>query len=137
MNEVPLTQYDLSNYVKQLEIPNFVGVYMRDVLPKNPKEIECGILNLDTISNPGTHWVCFMKTCDELCLYFDSFGVTPPIEFEEYMKCDILYSTYQIQKLNQVICGHLCLLVLFAVMKLKLDFHTVVLKLFLHYNKCP
>ena len=108
---------------------------MRDVLPQYSKNIECGTLNLDSINGPGTHWTCWIKQSENLCYYFDSFGVNPPIEFEKYVKCDILYSTYQIQKMEEVICGHLCLLVLYGAVKLKLNFHSVVQKLFFLYNK--
>jgi len=101
----PLSQYDLIKYVRKLKIPNFKGVYMRDTLPKNSiinKENECGIMNLDSVKGPGTHWTCWVKI-NNLCYYFDSFGVDPPLEFENYMKCDLVYSTYQIQKFDDVI----------------------------------
>ena len=101
---------------------------MRDTLPNSPRFIECGILNLDSIRNAGTHWTCWIKKQNTFC-YFDSFGVQPPREFETYVDCDILYSTYQIQKIGDVICGQLCLQVLYDVMVLKLDFHDVLLKL--------
>ncbi|CAF2043950.1 unnamed protein product, partial [Rotaria magnacalcarata] len=98
-------------------------------MERHNKELE------DSINGPGTHWTCWIKQSENLCYYFDSFGVAPPIEFEKYVKCNILYSTYQIQKMEEVICGHLCLLVLYGAVKLKLDFHSVVLKLFFLYNK--
>ncbi|CAF3368036.1 unnamed protein product [Rotaria socialis] len=85
----------------ELNIQNFRGVFMRDVLPQYSKNIECGILNLDSINGSGTHWTCWIKQSENLCYYFDSFGVNPPIEFKNYVKCDILYSTYQIQKMEE------------------------------------
>lgn len=128
----PLSQYDLMKYVNELKIPNFKGIYMRDTLPKNSNKNkkECGILNLDSIKGPGTHWTCWIKNCNNLCCYFDSFGVEPPKEFENYMKCNIIYSTYQIQKFNDIICGHLCLTVLYLLTVLKLDFHSILNELF-------
>jgi hypothetical protein len=128
----PLNQYDIMKYVKKLKIPNFIGIYMRDTLPKNSSnENECGIMNLDSIKNSGTHWTCWFKN-NNLCYYFDSFGVKPPLEFEAYMQCDILYSTYQIQKINEVICGHLCLTVLYGLAVLNINFHSII---FFLYNK--
>lgn len=100
---------------------------MRDVLPKIFKNIECGILNLDSINGPGTHWTCWYKPNNQICYYFDSFGVNPPKEFEDYMKCDILYSTYQIQKLDQIICGHLCLKILYELTVLRHDFSSILI----------
>src|SRR6201990_2049778 len=129
-----LSQYDLMRYVNELKIPNFKGIYMRDALPKksNKNKKECGILNLDSIKGSGTHWTCWFKKCNNLCYYFDSFGVVPPKEFENYVQCDIVYSTYQIQKFSDVICGHLCLTVLYALAVLNINFHSI---LFFLYNK--
>lgn len=119
-------------YIKKLKIKNFKGIYMRDNLPKTSKKIECGIMNLDSIKGSGTHWTCWFKKSNNLCYYFDSFGVEPPVEFEDYIKCDIIYSTYHIQKFDDVICGHLCLMILYGLAILKLDFHSL---LFFLYNK--
>jgi hypothetical protein len=124
----PLSQYDLIKYVRKLKIPNFKGVYMRDTLPKNSiinKENECGIMNLDSVKGSGTHWTCWVKN-NNLCYYFDSFGVHPPLEFENYIKCDLIYSTYQIQKFDDVICGHLCLIILYGLTILKINFHSIL-----------
>ena len=46
----PLTNFELLNYVKELDIPNFRGVFMRDTLPAVPHKIECGIVNFNCIS---------------------------------------------------------------------------------------
>ena len=43
-----LTNVDLLFYAKKLGIKHFRGVYMRDSLPKKPRKIECGIINLNT-----------------------------------------------------------------------------------------
>ena len=102
---------------------------MRDTLPNEANNIECGILNLDSINGPGTHWTCWYKN-KKLCYYFDSFGIYSPKEFNEYIKCDILSSTYKIQRENDVICGHLCLLLLYYLTVKKENFHDI-LKTFL------
>ena len=36
---------------------NLEGVFLRDTLPTKTKLKECGILNLDSLSGDGTHWV--------------------------------------------------------------------------------
>lgn len=133
-----LSQYDLMKYINKLEIKNFKEIYMRDTLPKNSsKGKECGIMNLDSIAGSGTHWTCWFKNDNNLCYYFDSFGVNPPLEFEKYIKCDIIYSTYQIQNFDDVICGHLCLMVLYGLEKLKIDFHSILSELFFSIiNEC-
>jgi len=45
--------------------------------------------------------------------YFDSYGFGPTLEVQEYCKEPRVYSSLQIQKMNQVICGHYCIYVLY------------------------
>ena len=54
----PLSNFDLMEWIKILSIKNFRGIYSRDGLPKKIKK-ECGIINLDDMVGPGTHWVCY------------------------------------------------------------------------------
>ena len=81
---------------------------MRDTFPKqvsnkrskassSPWDIECGILNLDVSKNNGTHWVCYYKNKDK-SYYFDSFGLDPPLELQDYLNSQIELSIYQIPK---------------------------------------
>ena len=83
---------------------------MRDYLPRKPRKNESAIVNLEVSAGGGTHWVCYMKIGD-IVQYYDSFGVGPPQEVINYFgdKYPIYYNCVQIQKLNQIICGHLCL----------------------------
>ena len=117
-----------------LKIPKFRGVYMRDTLPKYSTRAECGILNLDSIKGPGTHWTCWYKENSNICYYFDSFGVGPPKEFENYIKTDILYSTYKIQDDDDFICGHICLILLYQLLIKKRNFHDILIDLKLHLS---
>ena len=57
----PLSNIELIHAAKQLKIPNFRGVFLRDTLPKTLERNECGILNLDDSSGGGTHWVAWYK----------------------------------------------------------------------------
>jgi len=106
-----LTNFELLDAVKKLNIKNFRGVFLRDTLPQKPRANECGILNLDDSSGPGQHWVAFSKKGKEQ-LYFDSYGLPPPTELLEYLKDPVLYNSERIQPDNEVFCGHLCLYVL-------------------------
>ena len=85
---------------------------MRDEL-KNLKSynIECGVLNLNLSNEPGSHWTCWFKINRDK-YYFDSFGVPPPKELVDYLYSPILYSTFQIQGMNDQNCGKWCLLIL-------------------------
>lgn len=92
------------------KIKDFRGVFMRDSLPKKPWKNEAAIVNLDSSSGPGTHWVCYRKKGLDV-FYFDSFGdLKPPIELRRYLKnCRIKYNFERRQNFNEIICGHLCL----------------------------
>jgi hypothetical protein len=92
-------------------IPNFRGVFMRDALPKKHKSKECGIVNLDSHTGDGTHWVGYYSN-KGTNIYFDSYGLDPPTELVDYLGGNILTQTFQLQKPGDVICGHLCLIVI-------------------------
>lgn len=51
----PLSNKDILKWVSRLNIPNFRGVFMRDLLPHNISEMETGIVNLDDNNGKGTH----------------------------------------------------------------------------------
>ena len=100
----PLSSYDLKNWVKQLGIKYFKGVLSKDVLPKQIKNKECGIINLDDYIKPGTHWVCY-RNIDRFCEYFDSFGLMMPTEVSKYMATSgkqLVYSGDEIQAKNVI-----------------------------------
>lgn len=43
---------------------------MRDTLSNKINDNEVGIVNLDSVKNNGTHWVCYYKNKDK-CYYFN------------------------------------------------------------------
>lgn len=91
------------------DIPFFRGVFMRDGLPRKPYQIECGVVNLDSSKNSGTHWVAYGKL-NHYIEYFDSYGnLKPPKELIKYLGSNIQYNYDNLQRNNLYICGHLCL----------------------------
>ena len=44
ISDRPLTNIELSVYARELDIPHFRGVFMRDTLPQYPFNVECGIV---------------------------------------------------------------------------------------------
>lgn len=100
---------------------------MRDLLPPRKWAIECGIVNLDDNTGNGTHWVAYYF-CSNSKIYFDSFGLDPPLELVNYLGSDILIQTFQLQDFNDFICGHLCLYVLQELNK-DINFKNIILKL--------
>ncbi|CAH3140185.1 unnamed protein product [Porites lobata] len=111
----PLSNFDLMEWVKRFGIKHFRGIYSRDGLPKKIRK-ECGIINLDDISGPGTHWVCY-RNLDSVVEYFDPFGLIMPNEALEYFHTGsvkpIVYSMDEIQNRSTVLCGNWCLYYLF------------------------
>jgi hypothetical protein len=140
---VPLTNYDILKYVKDLKIPCFKGVFMRNELKKcKPLNKECGIMNFNTSNESGSHWVCWVKK-DKKRIYFDSFGQNMPIELERYLKSNselknkklcIKRNHIVVQHINTVECGTLCLYVLYSLMNQHLDFNKVLYLLKNRYN---
>ena len=107
----PLSNFELEDAAKRLKILSFRGVFLLDTLPKKPNKKECGIVNFDKSGGPGTHWVTWYKN-GKTKIYFDSYGVQPPIEIIKYLGKPIRYNTDQVQPVGQVFCGHLYLYVL-------------------------
>ena len=98
------------DWIKKLNIKNFSSIYSRDGLPKRIGK-ECGIINLDDMVGPGTHWVCY-RNLDSVVEYFDPFGLIMPSEVLKYFKTSgkqIVYSLDEIQNRNTVLCGYWCL----------------------------
>ena len=107
------------DWVKKLGIKHFRGIYSRDGLPKKIRK-ECGIINLDDMTGPGTHWVCYRNLDSVLgkpvVEYFDPFGLRMPNEALEYFRTArkrIVYSMDEIQNRNTVLYGYWCLYYLF------------------------
>jgi hypothetical protein len=102
----------------------FRGVFLRDEFPlpvstgataaAAAKMEHCAIVNLDSYTGTGSHWVCYMVK-NNRAEYYDSFGLPPFKELIEYLhEYDIYYNHRQDQRYNSVICGHLCLCFLYA-----------------------
>lgn len=88
---------------------------MRDSLPVKPFKKECGILNLDLTTGPGTHWTAYYKKGAKRIIYYDSFGnLQPPKELISYLGKNIKYNKESNQTYNSFICGHLCLIFLYV-----------------------
>ena len=61
------------------------GAFLRDTLPTKTKLNECVILNIDSSSGDGTHWVMrFKKVKDKF--YFDCYGVQYPCKLITYLE---------------------------------------------------
>ena len=65
-----MSNFDIMNWVKELKIKNFDGVFNKDSRQWASK---CGIKNLDSNNGPGTHWACYVDS-----FYFNPFGLPLP-----------------------------------------------------------
>ena len=90
----PLSNLEIIDAAKNLSLD---GVFLRDTLPKKAKLNECAILNLDSYSGDGTHWVMWFKEGKDK-FYFDSYGVQPPSELIAYLKLPIFYNRERVQE---------------------------------------
>ena len=84
---------------------------MRDTLHTKRKLNECGVLNLDSSSGDGTHWMMWFKKGKEK-FYLDIYGVQPSIELIAYLKSPIFYNSERVQQKGDVFCSQLCLFAL-------------------------
>ena len=79
----------------------FREAFLRDTLSRKTKLNEYGVLNLDSSSGDGTHWVVWFKKGKNK-LYFDSYGVQPPSELIAYPKSSIFYNSERVQQSDEV-----------------------------------
>ena len=82
----PLSNIDLLQWVTQLGIKYFRGIYSRDNLPNKIHKLETGIINLDDSMGGGSHWICYRNVDKQYCEYFDPFGLTMLNEIKNYLK---------------------------------------------------
>ena len=129
-----LTNIDLLRYIDELKVPKFRGVFMRDELPEKPNPVECGIVNLSTHEQMGTHWVCYARIHNTR-VYFDSVGRKTPLEIQYYLKTAEEFENGSkviernpdvVQRPNTKICGHMCLFVLTSLMREHLSFQHIM-----------
>ena len=111
----PLSNFDLLQWVDFLKIPNFKGIFARDEV--RPREHSPCIINLDSLKNAGTHWVCCAPG-QKFTWYFDSFGMGFPQEFKSSRSRSdqgskapkpVFWNSSQYQNINSVLCGYYCL----------------------------
>ena len=73
-------------WVTQLGIKYFRGIYSRDNLPNKIHRLKTGIINLDDSMGGGSHWLCYRNVDKQYCEYFDPFGLIMPSEIKNYLK---------------------------------------------------
>ena len=125
----PLSNFDIIDMCKKFKITNFRGCVMRDEInsleySKKYNSDECFKIKTDNSRSSGTHWTAVNVT-DGMTFYFDSYGLEPTMEIKKYCNEPRFFSTFEIQKPNEVVRGHLCLYFLYGMRYCKKDFFTV------------
>lgn len=102
------TKSELEFLAKKLNIPNIKIEWLKDADPnyKGPR-----IINLGNNIIGGTHWVATYNN-----IYFDSFGLPPPPQFENYE-----WIPLDIQDINYGGCGQYSVLFLYYAIENELD----------------
>ena len=102
-----LTNLDLFDIVEEIQLKDFIGVFMKDELLNEKKKVGNYIINLQSSTDGnGTHYTALKIYPNGSCLYFDSFGFDSPIEVKKFCGCHVPYSDKQIQNINSSICGY-------------------------------
>lgn len=113
MNNSFTTNEQLMHMAKKYDIP-LNAVYMKDEL-KDITPLPGGyIINMqDSVDGNGTHWVAVYNPRNyNDSLYFDSFGIDPPVAIIEFMQKyspNMIASDKEIQNINSGFCGQYCL----------------------------
>ena len=100
----PLTNFQIQKYYQNE--PRFNGVYSRDNLPNNIKDMG-SVINLDEYSDIGTHWIALYALNN--VIYFDSYGVehipkkqNKKVIRNKYIKANI----FRIQAYHSIRCSY-------------------------------
>ena len=104
------TNFDLENEAYKYRLP-LIGVFNKDQIPRVLRN-GFYIINLqddfDSEGNDlmGSHWTVFYIEGKE-AVYFDSFGMAPPIEVQNFLKpfLPYPYNTQIIQSMRSTVCG--------------------------------
>ena len=100
---------------------NFLGIFASDNLPDHlpPRRPLMLVANTDKHDQPGRHWISIYIGDDgESTEYFDSMGLSPPMNFEIFLNKfsnSWIYNDCKIQSVLSHFCGHYC--IMFCILK--------------------
>lgn len=97
-------------------VKGFKGTLAKDQFIGTIKPLECGVVNLDDSTGPGTHFTCYYNSPkNEHVYYFDTYGIVPPEQIKAYLLSSgkkIAWNTTQYQPIASTLCGYYCVFVL-------------------------
>ena len=111
-----MNTYQIDKILKRELGDIFLGVFARDQLPRGrlPRKWAM-VVNTHPSTRPGEHWVAFYVE-DNVCEYFDSYGLPPPLDFEHYMKqrgLTYVFNNCLLQDYFSFVCGQYCIYYLY------------------------
>ena len=92
-------------------VPGFVGVFAVDALPRPLKAGQSCIINLQTSSEAGSHWVCCSRQTAHP-VYIDPFGAEPDDRVKRWLGGHPVVSTGDYQQMRSEQCGQFCVYLL-------------------------
>lgn len=101
-----VAQSVLENYGREHFGERFLGVFARDLMPKQ-QEVEAGccfVVNNEPSTMGGEHWMGLGKTADGKWLCYDSFGRRNFLKLGKGRSCDTEYDAEQ--KDEEINCGN-------------------------------
>jgi hypothetical protein len=105
--DYPISNFDIISFCKKYKIV-LNDVIMLEQFISNTKYGNY-IINLDEENGNGTHWTALTYNKD-YAIYFDSFGIIPPLEIIQQVKSKLLHhSVFIIQDGDSVMCGWFCI----------------------------
>jgi len=97
------------------EVKSFLGVFPSDMLPRSITQPSTAIVNADTHTQSGSHWLAIrLEPRFSTLFYIDSYGLPPHIHaIETFLRrnCTVLdYNSIELQGPLSMVCGEYCCL---------------------------
>jgi hypothetical protein len=96
-----------------------VGVFSADKIPLPLLPSQACIINTDTSSETGKHWILLFQSSNDELEFFCSYGMSPIFYQPTWSSLfyatnsSVLYNTYQVQNIYSNTCGLHCLFCLY------------------------
>jgi hypothetical protein len=105
-----ISNFEIEDICRDLKL-DCEGVYSKDRLPKYRTNGGYYVNLQDFNDGNGTHFTFFFIEPKANPIYFDSFGMPPPIEVDEFLGSskEIMYNNRDIQDLKSQKCGWFCI----------------------------
>lgn len=120
-------------------VPNFIGVFPLDKMPKYLAAPANFIINTQTHNLPGEHWLAVSYQKGGHVFAFDSFGYYYPLLLQNYLQKlkrtgSVSYNKIPFQDASEDTCGHYCIAYLISINTGKLVVYSSLAAWHLYYS---